>query len=41
MNTSRQVDDFLAKLDHPLKPEIQTVPEIILGTDDRMTQMIG
>ena len=40
MNTSPQVDEFLAKLDHPLKAEIQVVREIILSTDDRMTETV-
>jgi uncharacterized protein YdeI (YjbR/CyaY-like superfamily) len=40
MNTSPQVDDFLAKLDHPLKAEIQAVREIILSTDGRMAETV-
>jgi uncharacterized protein YdeI (YjbR/CyaY-like superfamily) len=40
MNTSWQVDHFLAKLDHPLKAEVQAVREIILGTDGRMTETV-
>ena len=40
MNTRPQVDEFLSKLDHPLKAEIQAVREIILATDERMTETV-
>ena len=34
------VDAFLARLDHPLKPEIEAVRAIILGADPRITESI-
>jgi hypothetical protein len=40
MNKNPQVDQFMAKLDHPLKEELQRVREIILGADDKMTEVI-
>jgi uncharacterized protein YdeI (YjbR/CyaY-like superfamily) len=40
MNINPQVDEFMAKLDHPLKSELQRVREIILATDDKMTEVI-
>ena len=40
MNKNPQVDEFMAKLDHPLKAELQRVRDIILAADDRMTEVI-
>ena len=40
MNTNPQVDEFMDKLDHPLKAEMQRVREIILATDDKMSETI-
>jgi len=40
MNRNPQVDEFMAKLNHPLKEELQRVREIILGTDNKMTEVI-
>ncbi len=39
-DTSHTVDAFLARLDHPLKPEIEAVRAIILGADPRITESI-
>lgn len=40
MNTNPQVDEFMAKLEHPLKKELQRVREIILKTDRKMQEAI-
>jgi hypothetical protein len=40
MNLNPQVDEFMAKLEHPLKDEMQRVREIILATDPKMTEVI-
>ncbi len=40
MNFNPEVDEFMAKLEHPFKAEMQQVREIILGTDDKMTEVI-
>ena len=40
MKTNPKVDEFMNKLDHPLKNEIQRVREIILETDSKMTEDI-
>jgi hypothetical protein len=40
MNKNPQVDEFMAKLKHPLKAELQRVREIILGTDNKLTEVI-
>jgi hypothetical protein len=40
MNINPQVDEFMAKLEHPLKAELQRVREIILAADDKMTEVI-
>ena len=40
MNRNPQVDQFMANLKHPLKAEMQRVREIILGTDQKMTEVI-
>ena len=34
------VDSFLASLDHPMKPEIESVRQIILAADSRITDGI-
>jgi hypothetical protein len=39
-NKNPEVDQFMAKLDHPLKDELQQVREIILAADERMTEVI-
>lgn len=40
MNKNREVDAFMAKLDNPMKAEMERVREIILSTDDRITEDI-
>lgn len=40
MPTNKTVDDYLKELDHPMKEEIMRVREIILATDDRITEDI-
>ncbi len=40
MNTNPQVDEFMAKLDHPFKDELQRVREIVLSADSTMTEVI-
>jgi hypothetical protein len=40
MNVNPQVDEFMAKIDHPLKDEMQRVREIILAADNKMTEVI-
>ena len=40
MNINPKVDEFLADKAHPMTPEIQRVREIILQTDDRITEAI-
>jgi hypothetical protein len=40
MNQNPQVDDFMARLNHPLKDEMQRVREIILAADKKMTEVI-
>jgi uncharacterized protein YdeI (YjbR/CyaY-like superfamily) len=40
MNINPQVDEFMAKLEHPLKDELQRVREIILAADSKMTEVI-
>lgn len=40
MNMNPQVDEFMASLEHPLKNELQRVREIILATDDKVTEVI-
>jgi hypothetical protein len=40
MNINPQVDEFMVKLEHPLKDELQRVREIILATDQKMTEVI-
>src|SRR5579859_2165986 len=38
--TNPEVDDWFARLDHPLKSTMQRVREIILGADPRMTEIV-
>ena len=40
MNFNSEVDQYLAKKDHPLIEEIQAVRKIILATDDRIEEAI-
>ena len=40
MNTSPDVDAWFADLDHPLKPAMQRVREVILAADPRMTEVV-
>ena len=40
MNKTQVVDDFLEKLDNPLKAEMKIVREIILGASDKITESI-
>ncbi len=40
MNTSPKVDEFMNKLEHPLKDEMEQIRIIILQTDDKMTEDI-
>ena len=40
MNINPEVDTYLEKKDHPLTKEIQKVREIVLSTDDRITEAI-
>ncbi|WP_316812682.1 DUF1801 domain-containing protein [Pedobacter heparinus] len=38
MSNNRQVDEFMEKLDHPLKPEMEAIRAIILKADSRMEE---
>lgn len=40
MNKNSEVDQFIAKLKHPLKAEMERVREIILSADNKMTEVI-
>lgn len=40
MNKSKEVDQYLANFDHPLKAEIEAVREIILSASDKITESI-
>ena len=40
MNLNPQVDEFMEELHHPLKAEFQTVREIILAADSKMTEVV-
>lgn len=40
MNINPEVDQFMEKLEHPFKVEMQAVREIILSTDTKMTEVI-
>jgi hypothetical protein len=39
-NGSKEVDDFMTKLEHPLKAEFQALRAIILGADKRIEEGI-
>lgn len=39
-NNTNEVNDFMAKLEHPLKAEIEAVRAIILGSDKRINESI-
>jgi hypothetical protein len=36
----RQVEEFMNRLEHPLKKDIETVQQIVLGADNRLTERI-
>lgn len=40
MNANPSVDAWFAELDHPLKPVMQRVREIVLGADPQMSEMV-
>lgn len=40
MNKNPQVDEYMKKLDNPMKAEMERVREIILSTDDKITEDI-
>ena len=40
LNRSEEVNQFIDKLEHPLKAEIEQVRAIILGLDDQITEHI-
>lgn len=40
MNKNPEVDQFMAKIKHPLKAEMERVREIILSADNKMTEVI-
>lgn len=40
MRKTQKVNDFMAKLNNPLKAEMELVREIILGTDDKIAEDI-
>ena len=40
MNKSKEVDQYLAGFEHPLKTEIEKVREIILSASDKITKSI-
>jgi hypothetical protein len=40
MQTNPDVDAWFAQLEHPLKPAMLRVREIILGADSRMTEVV-
>ncbi|MFB9278102.1 DUF1801 domain-containing protein [Cohnella cellulosilytica] len=40
MSGTEQVEQFLSKLEHPLKPEIEAVRRIVLAADERLTEQI-
>ena len=39
-NAMNEVDEFMAKLEHPLKPEIEAVRSIILAADGRVKESV-
>jgi hypothetical protein len=40
LTTNPEVDEWFAKLDHPLKATMERVREIILGADPRMSEVV-
>ena len=40
MNKTAEVNDFMEKLDHPLKPEVQVIRDIIKGVNKNITEQI-
>ena len=40
MNINPQVDEYLAKKDHPMTQEIDAVRKIILNTDNKIEETI-
>lgn len=40
MNSTNEVNEFMARLEHPLKAEIEAVRALILGADKRITESI-
>ena len=40
MKTNPEVDEWFARLDHPLKPTMQRVREVILGGDPRIGELV-
>ena len=40
MKNINDVDDYMAQLEHPLKPEIERLRRIILGADRGITELI-
>ncbi len=40
MSGTEQVEQYLSKLEHPLKPEIEAVRRIVLAADERLTEQI-
>jgi len=40
VSTNPEVDEWFARLDHPLKATMQRVREIILGADPRITELV-
>jgi hypothetical protein len=40
MDTTRAVDEFMARLDHPFKAEIEAVRAAVLGVDDSIAEGI-
>jgi len=39
-NSANQVDEFMAGLEHPLKPQIEALRAVILGADPRINESI-
>ncbi len=40
VNATNDVNDFMARLEHPLKAEIEAVRAIILGANKRITELV-
>ena len=40
LDNTEQVDEFMAKLDHPFKAEVQMIREIIKNVDNGITEQI-